>query len=644
MMDQKPLNKVVFTFECIESVKNTILPIECHERHRIETNLRIAEGGQYIGIGQNEGAQAFYCRVLPREKNTGLKVFKAKFSQGLTGDEIANYRAVGEAAKREFDFLRDLKGAEGHAPSVFAYGEILREDGSRQWAMIEEHVEGLTLDEYISYASGGDHVSLDAKQVLWLGFRIAEACDACYISEHEDAQITHRDLSPDNLRFFASEDGRELDRVVLLDFGNAVEATRQERTPTWMNRNLAKVKYGAPEMFANDVTRNATVSDAWAIGAIMHYARTFQVPFEKDLNDFIGLQVLDGDQCSSIKDIKSHPVDLRAVIRKATEDRVVGVRGFSAEELDDFLCKVVEYATLVEVDQSKHNSRPTISSLHRLLSMITALLDYAHDREREIQQQLLEFQERSRITPEVLQKPPETQGQHESRPIKSSEKTEQPLCINVNQDDPCPCGSSKKFKNCHGHTERVNEVNEQLGAARNHIAQAVTLLDHQLLELLAETKDRPDSNLASLLHAGESFKRKLSIELASKYAKFGAALAVRRFRRASESDYADEYLRIASIFKRSADLLTGHAKSKYHVPLIGYQILCEHNAYWSSQYFFFGSKRFQAATGVNLAASFASFKAEIGSCSSLAWAAEVIDLLTKATQCNINAIKLLEQS
>lgn len=145
-----------------------------------------------------------------------------------------------------------------------------------------------------------------------------------------------------------------------------------------MNRNLAKVKYGAPEMFANDVTRNATVSDAWAIGAIMHYARTFQVPFEKDLNDFIGLQVLDGDQCSSIKDIKSHPVDLRAVIRKATEDRVVGVRGFSAEELDDFLCKVVEYATLVEVDQSKHNSRPTISSLHRLLSMITALLDYAH--------------------------------------------------------------------------------------------------------------------------------------------------------------------------------------------------------------------------------------------------------------------------
>ena len=654
-MDKKPLNEVVFTFKCIESIESTTFPIEDEKEYQIRTNLRIAEGGQYVGIEQNEGARAFYCRILPKEKNLGLKIFKPKRSkEGLTGDEIANYRAIGEAAKREFNFLRDLQGAEGHAPSVFAYGEILREDGSRQWAMIEEHVEGLTLDEYISYASGGDHVSLDAEQALWLGFRIAEACDACYISEHENAQITHRDLSPDNLRFFTSKDGRELDRVVLLDFGNAVQATRQERTPTWMNRDLPKVKYGAPEMFGDNETRNATVSDTWAIGAIMHYARTFQVPFEKNLEGFIGLQVLNGEQCNEIKDIKSHPVDLRAVIREATKDQVVEVRGFSADDLDDFLCEVVGHATLVEVDQAKHNSRPTVSSLYRQLSMITASLDYSHDREREAQRRLEETEKefesylkgRQEIQKDFCASS-EMHKQRKRKPKPAKQRTTNGWMryTGVRRNDPCPCGSGKKFKMCHGRFSRWPQVVEQREAAIGLLFEAASLLDRHFEEALLGPTILFEADLNRSLDYGILAKRQPAIDLASNYAKLEAIYEARSLRKISHSpDRINDYLNAASTFRNSTVLLarsTAHSKRWGRFALVAYQLICETFAFYSDVYFAYDLEQFRAATGFDVRATTVVLGREFPSYLSQTWATELVDLLKEASNFYAEAMKQL---
>lgn len=652
-MDQKPLNEVTFTFKCTKSIKNAILPMEDRSEYRIETDLRIGEDGQYIG--QNEGARALYCRILPKENNVGLKIFHARRSQGMPNADKANYDAAEEAAKKEFDFLRDLKGAKGHAPSVFAYGEISREDGSQQWAIIEEHVEGLTLVDYISHAAGGDHESLDAEQTLWLGLRIAEACDACYIREHESAQVTHRDLSPDNLRFCTSEDGRELDRVVLLDFGNAVHATRQECTPTWKDRDLAKVKYGGPEMF-DDVTRNATVSDTWAIGAIMHYARTLRVPFEDELKGYTEYRELNGSQCKKIREIKSNPknpknpVDLKAVLTDPLKIQK-GVKAYSAENLDDLLCRVVSYATLTEVDQSKHDSRLTVSSLYRLLFIATGLLVHFHDQEQEIQCRLKETEKelenclkgRQKISKDFCASP-EALKQRKHMDTEQNVSNGWVRYTGVSRNDPCPCGSGKKFKICHGRFSRWPQVVAQREGARGSLLKAAFLLGRHFEEALLGPTLLLEADLNRPLDYGILAKERPAIGLASNYAKLEAVYEARRLSKLSRNcDHINDYLNAASVFRNSAALLTRTADSKSwdRFALVAYQLICEHFAFYSNDYFTYDVKQFRTVTGIDVKATAGVLNRVLPSNLSQTWAKELIDLLKEANNCYVKAINLL---
>ena len=66
------------------------------------------------------------------------------------------------------------------------------------------------------------------------------------------------------------------------------------------------------------------------------------------------------------------------------------------------------------------------------------------------------YQTKVQVTPERVQtaRPTEARlagdGPRQPRKVKASQK--------VGRNDPCPCGSGKKYKNCHGRTE-----NEQAG-------------------------------------------------------------------------------------------------------------------------------------------------------------------------------------
>lgn len=313
-----------------------------------------------------QGGAGRYYRILPNELGIGLKIFKLE--RRVDADPDDEWDSVGENAEKEFNILKNLKGAHGHAPKAFAYGIVLR-NNRKQWAILEEHIDGRNLDEYIKwYTQNRAPQNLNAREALLLGLRIAEACDACYMREHDNAQIAHRDISPDNLRFCTSENNGEPDRAVLVDFGSAIQAT----APDDSSEVLAKVKYGAPEMFSTS-PRDTSISDAWAIGAMMYYARSLQIPFEKELDVYAQRESLTPDECDRIKHIKSKPVNLKMAIDKASGSTSKIARYSANEDIDDILCRVVRDATRAEINRAKHDCRLSVSYLLLLLSTIIDL-------------------------------------------------------------------------------------------------------------------------------------------------------------------------------------------------------------------------------------------------------------------------------
>lgn len=60
------------------------------------------------------------------------------------------YAADGEAARREFDCLIALGGADGHAPRGYALGTCTDKQGLTHHAIAMEYVEGFTIEQALS--------------------------------------------------------------------------------------------------------------------------------------------------------------------------------------------------------------------------------------------------------------------------------------------------------------------------------------------------------------------------------------------------------------------------------------------------------------------------------------------------------------
>lgn len=218
----------------------------------------------------------------------------APHKEALESNEA--YKADWYKLRQEYETLRSMDGAQGHAPVAYALGWRIKKTPRgevRYPALAMEYIEGVDiveLREIMSDARG----EVCAADVLDTARSIVTALLCCTVVSREDARylttVSHRDLSSHNLRFMLDKDGRCIERVMLIDFGQSAQNDDPDVTAADGSERLSTPFIGAPEIFDQRQSearqwRNTSHADCYSIGCLLYYLRCGAWPHEAQIRE-----------------------------------------------------------------------------------------------------------------------------------------------------------------------------------------------------------------------------------------------------------------------------------------------------------------------------------------------------------------------
>lgn len=216
----------------------------------------------------------------------------ASHNEALESNEA--YKSDWYKLRQEYETLRSMDGAQGHAPVAYALGWRIKKTPRgevRYPALAMEYVEGVDIVELREIISD-ERGEVCAADVLDTARSIVTALLCCTVVSREDARylttVSHRDLSSHNLRFMLDKDGRCIERVMLIDFGQSAQNDDPDVTAADGSERLSTPFIGAPEIFDQRQSearqwRNTSHADCYSIGCLLYYLRCGVWPHEAQI-------------------------------------------------------------------------------------------------------------------------------------------------------------------------------------------------------------------------------------------------------------------------------------------------------------------------------------------------------------------------
>lgn len=204
------------------------------------------------------------------------------------------YKSDWYKLRQEYETFRNMDGAHGHAPVAYALGWRIKKTPRgevRYPALAMEYVEGVDIVELREIISD-ERGEVTAADVLDTARSIVTALLCCTVVSREDARylttVSHRDLSSHNLRFMLDKDGRCIERVMLIDFGQSAQNDDPDVTAADGSERLSTPFIGAPEIFDQRQSearqwRNTSHADCYSIGCLLYYLRCGVWPHEAQI-------------------------------------------------------------------------------------------------------------------------------------------------------------------------------------------------------------------------------------------------------------------------------------------------------------------------------------------------------------------------
>ncbi|MFC2340652.1 MAG: SEC-C metal-binding domain-containing protein, partial [Olsenella sp.] len=377
-----------------------------------------------------------------------------------------------DAVEREYDTLRLLGGAGGHAPKAYALGRTWH-DGARRWAIVMELMGGSTLKEaYDSLCEDGE-VTLDARRALAALGQVARACEAC--REACEDRGVNRDLQPRNVMVEVDPERREVTHAAIVDWGQAPESPTKDTFA-----KAATLPFAAPEMFGGKYRRapwrNAATVDVWSLGALGFWLRTKEVPLKDELEGVDGFKDGANEGRAEIKrggidlgpwleehGIPASPLDERLsdLIAECTRfdpDERPRTPGEVADRVDGILVEPIEEPGSPSkksqascVPWETPSNKPVRSKLGSVVLDDDLIISSEDERRSGTWDDAREstIGENAAVDKSAL-----GAGLEPNRPTAYSESDTPDPYASVGRNDPCPCGSGKKYKFCHGRLRR----------------------------------------------------------------------------------------------------------------------------------------------------------------------------------------------
>lgn len=216
----------------------------------------------------------------------------APHKEALKSNEA--YKSDWYKLRQEYETFRNMDGAHGHAPVAYALGWRIKKTPRgevRYPALAMEYVEGVDIVELREIISD-ERGEVTAADVLDTARSIVTALLCCTVVSREDARylttVSHRDLSSHNLRFMLDKDGRCIERVMLIDFGQSAQNDDPDVTAADGSERLSTPFIGAPEIFDQRQSearqwRNTSYADCYSIGCLLYYLRCGVWPHEAQI-------------------------------------------------------------------------------------------------------------------------------------------------------------------------------------------------------------------------------------------------------------------------------------------------------------------------------------------------------------------------
>lgn len=216
----------------------------------------------------------------------------ASHNEALESNEA--YKSDWYKLRQEYETLRSMDGAQGHAPIAYALGWRIKKTPRgevRYPALAMEYVEGVDIVELREIISD-ERGEVCAADALDTARSIVTALLCCTVVSREDARylttVSHRDLSSHNLRFMLDKDGRCIERVMLIDFGQSAQNDDPDVTAADGSERLSTPFIGAPEIFDQRQSearqwRNTSHADCYSIGCLLYYLRCGVWPHEAQI-------------------------------------------------------------------------------------------------------------------------------------------------------------------------------------------------------------------------------------------------------------------------------------------------------------------------------------------------------------------------
>lgn len=216
----------------------------------------------------------------------------APHKEALKSNEA--YKSDWYKLRQEYETFRGMDGAQGHAPVAYALGWRIKKTPRgevRYPALAMEYVEGVDIVELREIISD-ERGEVTAADVLDTARSIVTALLCCTVVSREDARylttVSHRDLSSHNLRFMLDKDGRCIERVMLIDFGQSAQNDDPDVTAADGSERLSTPFIGAPEIFDQRQSearqwRNTSHADCYSIGCLLYYLRCGVWPHEAQI-------------------------------------------------------------------------------------------------------------------------------------------------------------------------------------------------------------------------------------------------------------------------------------------------------------------------------------------------------------------------
>ena len=428
-------------------------------------------------------------RISCTERGSGgfATVYKVDGIDGLPGDHdyaIKWYDQGTErdTVEREYNTLCLLGGARGHAPRAYALGHAWRAL-ARHWAIIMELMGGSTLEEAYDSLCEDNEVTLDARRALAALGQVARACEVCR-GACEDRGV-NRDLQPKNVMVEVDPERREVTHAAVVDWGQAPES-RKSITPSAYAK-LATPPFAAPEMFGGehrDSSRNVATVDVWSLGALGFWLRTREKPHELELEDIHKQEKRGGREYTKDGNERRAAAKVRGIDLGSWLEAC----GIRTSPLDEKLSDLIAECTRFDPDERPKNpgevadrvdgileepieepgspskksqascvpwETPSNKPVRSKLGSVVLDDDLIISSEDERRSGTWDDARESTIGENAaVDKSALGAGLEPNRPTAYSESDTPDPYASVGRNDPCPCGSGKKYKFCHGRLRR----------------------------------------------------------------------------------------------------------------------------------------------------------------------------------------------